>query len=154
MAFYVCKSEPDAFGIADLKREQVSMWDGVRNYQVRNLIRDDMHVGDLAFFYHSGAGKETGIVGLMEVTSEAYPDPTQFDPQAEHYDPTAKQAEPRWYCVDMKFRKQFDHVVTLAELKQVAALSKARIVQKGNRLSISPLTSAEYKAILRLAHKK
>jgi len=118
----------------------------VRNYQVRNMIRDEMRVGDHAFFYHSNC-KEPGIVGLVEIVKSAYPDHTQFDPEADHYDPMSTLANPRWVMVDVKFLRKFDRVLSLKELRENPLFSSLVILRKGSRLSITPVTIEEYQAI-------
>jgi predicted RNA-binding protein with PUA-like domain len=142
------KSEPSCFGIDDLlsRPDQTECWDGVRNYQARNMMRDEMKVGDQGFFYHSNC-KETGIVGLVEIVKSSYPDHTQFDPEADHYDPTSSPANPRWFMVDVKFLQKFDRVLTLAELRENPLFSTLVILRKGSRLSITPITDDEYQAI-------
>jgi predicted RNA-binding protein with PUA-like domain len=128
--------------------DQTECWDGVRNYQARNMMRDQMRVGDQGFFYHSNC-KEPGIVGLVEIVSSAYPDHTQFDPEADHYDPTSSVDNPRWIMVDVKFLKKFDRVLTLNELRENPLFSSLMILRKGNRLSITPVSSDECQAICR-----
>ena len=145
------KSEPDCFSIDDLKRVKVEPWDGVRNYQVRNMFRDVFRVGDRALFYHSNAGSETGIVGEMEVVSEAYPDPTQFDPGSDHPDPKSDPENPRWLLVDVKFVQKFKEPVFLHDLKLDPKFSDMTVVQKGNRLSVMPVAKKHYERVLSLA---
>lgn len=145
------KSEPDCYSIDDLKRDKVEMWDGTRNYQVRNMMRDEMKVGDRALFYHSNAGKETGVVGTMEVVKEAYPDPTQFDPKSDHPDPKSDPENPRWLCVDVKFTSKFKEPVTLQEIKTDPFFATMTLVQKGNRLSVMPIKKKEFERIVKLA---
>lgn len=149
MAFWLFKSEPDVFGIAHLKASpnQTTPWDGVRNYQARNLMRDEMRLGDLGFFYHSNC-KVPGVVGVMEVVAEAHPDPTQFDPQNKYFDAKARVDAPRWFCVDLKFVEEFDAVIPLEAMKANPALADMALVRKGNRLSVMPVTKAEWEAIL------
>ena len=151
MQYWLMKSEPGCYSIDDLQRDQVEMWDGVRNYQVRNMMRDDMKQGDLALFYHSNAGAETGVVGVMKIVREAYPDPTQFDPKSEHPDPKSDPANPRWLCVDVEYQDTFPRIVTLAELKTEKTLAKMSLLRKGNRLSVMPVTKAEFTHIGNLA---
>ena len=146
------KSEPNEFSVTDLKQVGVEPWDGGRNYQVRNMFRDEFKIGDKALFYHSNC-TEIGVVGEMEVVSEAYPDPTQFDPKSDHYDPKAKPDNPRWLLVDVQFVAIFPRTVTLEELKNNDTFSNLPLVQKGNRLSVMPITKRHYQAITRLAHK-
>lgn len=142
------KSEPDCFSIDDLKRKKREPWDGVRNYQVRNMMRDDMRVGDLALFYHSSAGAETGVVGVMTIASAAYPDPTQFDKKSDHYDPKSTKEDPRWFLVDVKYKKKFKRPILLSELKLDPAFVDMPLVQKGNRLSVMPIKKIHFDKIL------
>lgn len=153
MAYWLMKSEPDCFSIDDLSKRpnQTESWDGVRNYQVRNMFRDDMKAGDLAFFYHSSC-PEPGIYGAMEIVSNAYPDPTQFDPKHEHYDKSAKREEPRWLLVDVKFQRKLKRAVLLDELRaNESKLKGLRVLERGTRLSVTPVTAPHWKAILKLA---
>ena len=148
--YWLMKSEPDCYSIDDLKRDKVEMWDGTRNYQVRNMMRDEMRVGDMALFYHSNAGKETGVVGVMEIVKEAYPDPTQFDPKSDHPDPKSDPENPRWLCVDVKFKSKLKEVITLQELKDNPKFKDMAVVQRGNRLSVMPVKKTHFDAILKL----
>lgn len=153
MAYWLMKSEPDCFSIDDLSKRpnQTESWDGVRNYQVRNMFRDDMKAGDLALFYHSSC-PQPGVYGVMEVVSNAYPDPTQFDPKHEHYDKTAKREEPRWLLVDVKFQRKLKRPVLLDELRaNEARLKGLRVLERGTRLSVTPVTAPHWKVILKLA---
>ncbi len=151
MKYWLFKSEPSCFGIDDLAKspDQTTCWDGVRNYQARNMMRDDMRVGDQGFFYHSNC-KEIGIAGLVEIVKAAYPDHTQFDPEDGHYDPTSSADTPRWLMVDVKFLQKYDRVLTLNELRENPYLSSLMILRKGSRLSITPVTAAEFQVILDL----
>lgn len=152
MHYWLFKSEPTCFGITDLGKrpKQTTCWDGVRNYQVRNNLRDDIKVGDLAFFYHSSC-VPPGIAGVMKVVKEGYPDHTAWDLNSEHFDPKSTPDNPRWYMVDVKLVKVFPRLITLDEIKHHRKLSKMRILQKGNRLSITSVTPEEWKVILDLA---
>lgn len=145
MQKWLMKSEPSEFSIDDLKAcpKQTDMWDGVRNYQARNMIRDSIKKGDLVFFYHSNCD-ETGIVGVMQVVKEAYPDPTAFDPNDPHFDPKSDPDDPRWFVVDLKFKRKFKRVITLRELKEHKEIESMRLVQRGNRLSVMPVDSAHW----------
>ena len=147
MRHWLMKSEPDVFGIDDLAKEpgRTAAWWGVRNYQARNFMRDDMSVGDLAFFYHSSCA-EPGIAGLMKVAKKAYPDITQFDPASEYHDPKSTPEAPRWMNVDMKLVKK-TRLVPLSELRAHPELASLRILQRGNRLSITPVEPAEWEFI-------
>ena len=143
------KSEPDAYSIDDLERDVQEPWDGIRNYQARNMIRDDMRVGDKVFFYHSNC-KEPGIVGIAEVATEAYPDPTQFDPESRYYDPKSNPEDPRWCLVDVRFIRKLDRNITLTELKAQPALDGFALTRRGNRLSVMPVDADHWDLILGL----
>ena len=145
------KSEPDVFSIEDLKKApgQLECWDGVRNYQARNFMRDEMKKGDLVLFYHSNA-TPPGVAGIAEVSREGYPDHTAFDPQSPYYDPKSSPDNPRWTMVDVKFKKQFSRLVSLEELKNQTCLKNMKILQKGNRLSITPVTQTEFEYIAKM----
>ena len=149
MAYWLMKSEPDAFSIDDLERVGTEPWDGIRNYQVRNMIRDEMKPGDRAFFYHSNT-KVPGIVGIMEIVSEARPDPTAFDPDEKYYDPKSDPDKPRWLLVDVKYVRHTKRVIPLTELKADPALEGMPLVRRGNRLSIMPVTEDQWEHILSL----
>ncbi len=141
------KSEPDVYSIDDLKRDKREPWDSIRNYQARNMMRDDMKVGDKIFFYHSNCD-EIGIVGIMKVASKPYPDATQFDPKSRYCDPKSDPDNPRWMLVDVAFVKKFKRTISLAELKSQASLEEMILVRKGNRLSIMPVNEAHWNIIL------
>jgi predicted RNA-binding protein with PUA-like domain len=151
MAYWLMKSEPDAFGIDDLaaRPDQTEPWDGVRNYQARNMMRDQMKVGDRILFYHSNC-KVPGIVGIAEVAQAGYPDHTAFDPQAKYYDPKSDPDNPRWYRVDVRYLRHLTRTITLAELKHHAAgaLEGLALVRRGNRLSIMPVAEEQWQGIL------
>lgn len=151
MAYWLMKSEPDVYGIDHLAAEPKGEdhWDGIRNYQVRNMFRDQFQIGDQAFFYHSNT-KVPGIVGVMEIISEAYPDHTAFNPDEKYYDPKSDPDNPRWLMVDVRYLRHFHRVVSLQELKAEPALSQMRLVQRGNRLSVMPVTEAEWHHILEM----
>lgn len=143
------KSEPDAYSIDDLERDRREPWDGIRNYQARNMMRDDMRVGDEIFFYHSSC-KEPGIVGIARVASEPYPDPTQFDPESRYFDPKSDPDDPRWCLVDVEFVRRLARTITLTELKDQPELDGLLVARRGNRLSIMPVSSAHWARILEL----
>ena len=149
MNHWLMKSEPDAFSIDDLKRKGKEAWDGVRNYQARNYMRDGMRKGDKVFFYHSNCA-EPGIVGVAEVATEAYPDPTQFDPKSHYFDAGSSRDNPRWMLVEVKFVKKLKRTITLKELQGDPALLEMPLVRKGNRLSVMPVAAAEWRHILTL----
>jgi predicted RNA-binding protein with PUA-like domain len=146
--YWIMKSEPHEFSIDDLKKKDVYIWDGIRNYQVRNMIRDVMGVGDRAFFYHSSS-KDIGIVGEMEIVKSAYPDPTQFKATSKYFDKGSNPDAPRWFSVDVKFVEKFPQILTLAEIKLNPKFDTLPLVKKGNRLSIMPITKVHYEHILR-----
>jgi predicted RNA-binding protein with PUA-like domain len=138
------KSEPDVFSFDDLKRKRTTMWDGVRNYQARNFMRDSMRRGDLVLFYHSNCA-EPGIVGLAEVASDAaYPDPTQFDPKSGYHDPKSTPGNPRWLVVDIRYKQEVRRPLSLAAIKAHPALSGMLVARRGMRLSIQPVDPAHY----------
>ena len=151
MKHWLMKSEPDVFGIDDLERapKRTTAWEGVRNYQARNMLRDDFRKGDLGFFYHSSC-EVPGIAGIVKVVREAYPDPTQFDRKSEFYDPASTREAPRWVCVDVQFERRIEPVITLAELREHAsdALRDMGLLKRGNRLSVTPVSAAEWRCIV------
>jgi predicted RNA-binding protein with PUA-like domain len=150
---WLMKSEPDTFGIDMLAKapKQTSAWDGVRNFQARNMLRDSMKKGDLAFFYHSSC-EVPGIAGIVSIVKEGYPDETAFDPKHDHYDADSKRDAPRWYVVDVKLVRKLRRVITLEELKRHAAkqLKDFVLLRRGNRLSVMPMSSKEWDFILTL----
>ena len=153
MNHWLMKSEPSTFGIDDLAAapRKTTAWDGVRNFQVRNLLCDTMKKGDLAFFYHSSC-EVPGVAGIVSLVSGGYPDATALDPKNDHHDPASTPADPRWYVVDVKLVRKFKRVITLDELRahQAKQLSELLILRRGNRLSITPVTKTEWDFILSL----
>ena len=149
MANWLMKSEPDDYSIDDLKRDKREPWDGIRNYQARNMMRDDMRSGDNVFFYHSNC-KEPGIVGLAKVVGKPYPDPTQFDPESKYHDPKSTEDNPRWILVDIRYVRKLKRNITLTELKQQDGLDGFILTRKGNRLSIMPVSDEHWDLILSL----
>jgi predicted RNA-binding protein with PUA-like domain len=151
MNYWLMKSEPDVFSFPDLKSrpKKTEPWNGVRNYQARNFMRDDMKVGDLILFYHSSC-EVPGVYGIAKVGSKPYPDSTQFDKKSEYYDPKATEENPRWFLVDVTFHKDLKHHVSLEELKKCDELKDMRLMQKGNRLSILPVAPEEFDFIVKL----
>ena len=149
--YWLFKSEPEAFSFGDLRaaKRRRTTWDGVRNYQARNLLRDDIERGDGVLYYHSRANPP-GVVGLAEVVKAGYPDPTQFDPQDAHHDPKSDPDDPRWFMVDIEARRALPSFVPLDELKANRKLAKMLVVQRGQRLSIQPVTEAEWHEVLRM----
>ncbi len=146
------KSEPNCYSIDDLRRDGTNMWEGCRNYTVRNFFRDSMAVGDLAFFYHSVV-EPTGIVGVMKIVRPGYPDPTQFDIKSEYFDPKAPADGSRWLAVDVQFVEKFPRTISLAELKATPGLEDMMVVRKGQRLSVMPVEPNEWKIVMKLANK-
>lgn len=146
--YWLVKSEPDVFSFDDLlaRPKRTTHWDGVRNFQARNTLRDGMKKGDLVFFYHSSADP-TGIAGVAEVAKEGYPDHTALDPKDPHFDPKSKPEAPTWYMIDLKAVEPFKRLVTLAELRSTKGLEKMVLLQKGSRLSVQPVTEGEWKII-------
>jgi predicted RNA-binding protein with PUA-like domain len=154
MPYWLMKSEPDEMSIDDLAKlpRRTAPWTGVRNYTARNFMRDAMQVGDLAFFYHSSC-PEPGVAGIVRISAPAHPDETQFDPRSDYYDPKATREAPRWLNVDVTLVEK-TRLVPLAEMRATKALAGMATLQRGNRLSITPVTEAEWKAVLKLAAKK
>lgn len=150
MAYWLMKSEPDVYSIDDLKRDGREMWDSIRNYQARNMMRDDMRIGDEVFFYHSNC-KEPGITGIAKVVSKPYPDPTQFDPKSNYFDPKSDKDNPRWILVDVEFVRKLMRPITLAEIKAEPGLEDMILTRRGNRLSIMPVDQEHWDLILSLA---
>jgi len=146
MNYWLMKSEPEVFGIDDLARKGQEHWDGVRNYQARNFMRE-MRVGDKVFFYHSNA-KPSGIAGVAEVSREAYPDFTAWDPHSKYADPASTPDKPRWFMVDVKFVRKLKRVIPLEELKTHPALQEMPLLQRGSRLSVQPVTREQWEYIL------
>ncbi|MBE9549629.1 MAG: EVE domain-containing protein [Proteobacteria bacterium] len=154
MAYWLMKSEPDAFSLEDLMacKNQTEPWDGIRNYQARNFMRDDMRIGDKIFFYHSNT-KVPGIVGIAEVASEPYPDFTAFDSNTKYFDPKSDPDNPRWILVDIHFIRKLDRIISLAELREhEAELEDFALLRKGNRLSIIPVGEEHWNQILKLEY--
>lgn len=151
LRYWLMKSEPETFGLDQLAKrpKRTTMWDGVRNYQARNMLRDDFQRGDLAFFYHSNCA-EPGIVGIVEVVRTAYPDPTALRPDSEYFDAKSSPTNPRWFVVDVKLKRRLKRTITLTELKASPALTSMALVRRGNRLSVMPVTASEWEYILSL----
>ena len=151
MAYWLFKTEPDEFSIDHLAAlaGRPEPWNGIRNYQARNILRDQVQRGDQAFIYHSSC-KLVGIAGTATVSAEAYPDPDQFDPDSKYFDPKATPEQPRWFCVDVVFGKKFSRLIPLAQLKQQPELDNMVLLKQG-RLSVQPVTEAEWLAIVSLA---
>ena len=152
--YWLMKSEPGEYSLDDLKNEpdQTEHWDGVRNYQARNFMRDDMQVGDGVLFYHSG--KKPEVVGTARIVKTGYPDHTAWDPKNNHYDPKSTPETPIWYMVDIKFESEFKAPIPLKALRDVAALKDMILLRRGNRLSVMPVTKKEFETIVKLGGKK
>lgn len=153
MKYWLMKSEPSVFSIDDLAKAagKTTCWDGVRNYQARNMLRDEVKRGDQAFFYHSNCD-EVGIAGIVRVVRDAYPDHTAFDPDNDHFDPKSDPGDPRWYMVDVALARKFDRVVTLRELREHATgkLAGFQLLARGNRLSVMPVSKVHWQFVLSL----
>jgi len=155
MKYWLMKSEPDVFSIDHLAKMpgKTAHWDGIRNYQVRNMMRDEMKKGDLAFFYHSNC-MEPGIVGIVRIVNEAYPDFTAFEPSEKYYDPKSNPENPRWLMVDVQFVRKFKRTISLQELKTYKSLTEMIILRRGNRLSITPVSKKHWDFILKQEKKQ
>jgi predicted RNA-binding protein with PUA-like domain len=153
--YWLMKSEPSVFSIDDLAaaKDQTTRWDGVRNYQARNLLRHDIAVGDGVIFYHSSADPPAAA-GTAEVARAGYPDPTQFDPRDGHFDRDSQRDDPRWFSVDIKFESKFARPVTLPELRAAPALKEMVLLRRGSRLSVQPVSAGEWKQILKMGARK
>jgi len=151
MKYWLIKSEPDVFSIDDLSkaRNKTTYWNGVRNYQARNFMRNEMKIGDKAIFYHSNT-EPPAAVGICEIVKEGYPDFTAFDPNDTHYDPKSKNDNPTWFMVDVKYINKFNKEVSLSEIKANKKLQKMKLVQPGNRLSVVPITKEEFDEIVKM----
>ncbi|MCH8536145.1 MAG: EVE domain-containing protein [Alkalimonas sp.] len=151
MAYWLFKTEPDELSIDDLAAEpnRSFLWDGVRNYQARNFLRDQVQAGDLVFIYHSSC-KPPGIAGIATISRAAYPDPTQFDSSHTYFDAKADPQSPRWFAVDVRYKQKFSEILTLDKLKKIVTLEMMPLVKKGNRLSVMPVSSDEWQCILSL----
>lgn len=153
--YWLFKTEPDSFGIDDLANRfaQTEPWDGVRNYQARNFLRDQVKVGDRVFIYHSSC-KQVGIAGVAKVVRAGYPDPTQFDPDSKYYDPKASIERPRWYGVDVQLIEKFAQILSLQRIKSLPEISEIGLVKKGHRLSIMPVKESEWQTLINAAKKR
>ncbi len=147
--YWLMKSEPDVYSIDDLERDNTTYWDGVRNYQARNLMRDEMKLGDGVLYYHSNA-KPPGVAGLAKVSKESYPDPTQFDEKSKYFDPKATKEKPRWFLVDLEYVRTFPRFVSLAELRERDDLEGMALLRKGQRLSVQRVTPREWKIVCKM----
>jgi predicted RNA-binding protein with PUA-like domain len=148
--YWLMKSEPSAYSIDDLARDRETAWTGIRNYQVRNFLRDEVKKGDMVLFYHSST-TEPGVVGEMRVVKPAYPDPTQLDPKSKYFDARASRSNPPWLCVDVRFKRRFKNPVSLKVLRTETSLTELPILKPGNRLSVVPVTAEEYEQIIALS---
>lgn len=151
--YWLMKSEPDSFSIEDLERKKTTSWDGVRNYQARNLMRDEMKVGDLVLFYHSNT-KPPGVAGIARVCKNAHPDLTALDPQSDYYDPKATPENPIWMMVDVEFVERFPEVVSLDELKANEKLEGMMVTRRGMRLSVQPVDKPHFDEVCKMARRK
>ncbi len=151
--YWLFKTEPESYSIDDLQRDGSTFWDGVRNYQARNMLRDDIKPGDGVLFYHSNA-EPPAVAGTASVTREGYPDHTQFEAGHRKFDPASKPDAPRWYMVDIAFDQKFAQPLTLESLRGIEALQGMELLRKGSRLSVQPVTETEWKTVLAIAGGK
>jgi predicted RNA-binding protein with PUA-like domain len=147
--YWLMKSEPESYSIDDLKRDKKTHWDGVRNYQARNFMRDQMKVGDMVLFYHSSA-EPPGVAGLAQISKNAYPDPTAWDPKDHHYDPKSDPGNPSWFMVDLKFVGKFSRFVSLSDLRANPKLKDLLVLKRGMRLSIQPVEKSHFEIIQKM----
>ncbi len=150
--YWLMKSEPETYSIEHLKKDKHTLWEGVRNYQARNFMMNDMKVGDEVLFYHSNA-EPSGIAGLAKITKAAVPDPLQFNPKSEYYDKKATKEKPIWYCVQVEYAKSFHHVIALEQLKKEKALAEMLVLKRGQRLSVQPVDETHFNYIKKLDTK-
>jgi predicted RNA-binding protein with PUA-like domain len=152
--YWLMKSDPDTFGLAHLAKspDQTTCWDGVRNYQARNLLRDEVRVGDRVLFYHSQV-QPPAVVAVARVTRGGYADPTQFDRRSRYHDPKSDRADPRWYAVDIRLERELERAVTLPEMRAQAGLGEMVLLRKGSRLSVQPVTRGEWGIVMKLAKR-
>ncbi len=147
--YWLLKSEPESYSIDDLKRDKKTYWDGVRNYQARNFLRDKIQKGDQVFFYHSNA-EPSGIAGVAEVLRAGYPEPSQFDSKSKYYDPKSSPEDPIWFTVEIAFCQKFPDIIPLDSLRKIKALSDMPLLQRGQRLSVQPVAAKHWKGVLAL----
>ena len=150
--YWLVKSEPETYSIDDLKKDQKTWWEGVRNYQARNFMMNEMKVGDDVLFYHSNA-EPTGIAGLCQVSAPAEADQTQFDQKSDFYDEKSTRENPRWKCVQVKFVKKFPKIITLEQMRKDSALKNMLLLRPGQRLSVQPVTETEFNHLMKLTNK-
>ncbi len=152
MKYWLMKTEPDVFSLEDLKTNKTEPWDGVRNYQARNFMRDEMKKDDLVLFYHSNC-KSPGVAGIAKVTKESYPDPTSWDKKSKYYDLKSTAEKPRWFMVDIGYVSKLKNFISLDEMKEMPKLKDFRLLQKGNRLSVFPIEKTEFNYIKKIGEK-
>lgn len=152
MAYWLMKNEVSDYSIDDLMKDRKTDWTGVRNYQARNFMRDEMKDGDLAFFYHSNA-EPSGVAGIMKIRGPAIPDKTQFDKKSKYYDSKATKEKPIWFCRDVQFQEKLDRLISIQEIREIKACKSMLILRPGSRLSITPVTKEEWDAILLASEK-
>ena len=150
MRYWLMKTEPDVFSIDDLKSQKTTPWEGVRNYQARNFMRDEMKKGDMVLIYHSNA-KPPGVAGIGVVSKEAFPDHFAWDKKSKYFDPKSTRENPRWMMVEIKFKKKFKELISLSEIKETKGLEDMLILKKGNRLSITPVDKKHFDKIVEMS---
>ena len=151
--YWLMKSEPEVYSIDDLKKDRSTGWDGVRNYQARNFLRDEIKIDDRVLFYHSN-GKPPGVAGVARVCGGGEPDPTAFNPKSDYYDPQSSKDKPRWFLVDVEFVEKFSQLVSLDLLKETAGLKEMEVIRRGSRLSVQPVTRAQFDIVVSLGRRK
>jgi len=151
--YWLMKCEPESYSIDDLERDGTTTWEGVRNYQARNFLRDDMKVGDRVLFYASG-GEPPGVTGVAEICKAGYPDHFAWKKGHHYFDPKSDPAKPTWYMVDLKFVEKFREIVSISEIKAMAGLEKMMVVQRGSRLSVQPATKEEFDTVVQMGRRK
>ncbi len=151
MNYWLFKTEPTSYSIDDLQKEKKTLWTGIRNYQVRNMLRDDIKKGDKVFIYHSSSD-DIGIVGLAEILGRGIVDPSAFDKNDHHYDGKSTKQNPTWYCVEIAFKQKFKQILPMSQIKANYDLLEMKLLQKGSRLSITPVTKREYETIIKLVN--
>lgn len=149
MRYWLLKTEPDCYSLEDLKKDKKTFLSGIRNYQARNFLRDEMKKGDLCLFYHSSADP-AGAAGVCEVANDGYPDPTQFDTKDDHYDADSSMDNPRWFAVDVKYDSTFSHLVSIGDMRKNPKLKYMKLLDKGSRLSVLPVSKAEFDEVLNM----
>ncbi len=151
MRYWLLKSEPGCYSLEDLQKDTKTSWGGIRNYQARNFLRDEMKKGDLCLFHYSNA-EPAGVMGICEVTKEGYPDPTQFDTKDDHYDADSDMKDPRWFAVDVAYAETFKRLVSIGEMRGNPKMKHMKLLEKGSRLSVLPVSKTEFEEVVRMGN--